>query len=195
MYKYFSRHCIVSIASLFQMLPELQEVYRLATGQNGIAYPVEIKRTDDMKELTWRMRIGKEDYVPSVADIKRCIEISEQCGLRFKENDGGVPSFTFTVDQFKTVKATFFTDLYGDMWFINHKLFPIVLPEICVHFLLLSIFSNIMRYAPDTWEKILMNEENSGVSLLVHRYLALIEKKLPVLLGQCLTEYYTVYSK
>lgn len=191
-FSYFSRHCSVSVASLLQILLELQDAYQLATGQNGVAYPVIIERTDDIKKISWKMRIGNEDFVPDIEAIRRCILDGSE--LELKENDGGLPSLTFTAEQFKTIKATFFFDLYGDMWFINHKLFPIVMPEICVHFLLLSIFSNIMRYAPDTWEKILMNEENSGVSLLVHRYLALIEKKLPILLGQSLTEYYTVYS-
>lgn len=191
--KYFSRRCSISVASLLQMLPELQDVYRLATNQNGVAYPIEIKRTEDIKKISWKMRIGQEEYIPEIGDITKCLPDSD--AFDFKGNDKGLPSFTFTDDQFKTIKSTFFTDLYGGMWFINHGLFPVVLPEICVHFLLLSIFSNIMRYAPDTWEKILMNETNSGVSLLVHRYLALIEKKLPILLGQILTEYYTVYSR
>lgn len=68
------------------------------------------------------------------------------------------------------------------------------MPETCLHFLLTNIFSNIMRYSPDHWGDVLLNEVRSDISLITRKYLSAFENKFPVLLLRSISKFFPYVS-
>ena len=87
-----------------------------------------------------------------------------------------------------------YQDIYGKLWYIDSAVEGVVLPEICLHFLIISALCNIMRYSPNEWNDILFNKISSEFSLLIRKYLRLFEQKFPMLVTQYLTNYIPVLS-
>ena len=84
---------------------------------------------------------------------------------------------------------TIYHDIHGNLWYINQLVEGFHLPEICLHFLIISALCNIMRYSPYEWNNILSNKISSDFSLLISKYLRLFELKYPMLVVQQLTEF------
>ncbi|WP_408863294.1 YaaC family protein [Acidiphilium acidophilum] len=96
--------------------------------------------------------------------------------------------------QASMIKATIYTDLRGVLWFIENPFFPIIVPEVAVHFLISNIFSNIMRYKPDEWGGVLLNEVDSNISLLTRHYFSSFQRKFMLLVLRSVSRYIP-YSK
>jgi hypothetical protein len=63
------------------------------------------------------------------------------------------------------------------------------MPELCVHFLLMNIFASIMRYRPDEWSEILLNEVSSRVALITRHYFSTWERKVLILLLRSISRF------
>ena len=84
---------------------------------------------------------------------------------------------------------TIYQDTRGGLWYIDPLIEGFYLPEICLHYLIISALCNIMRYSPHEWNNILSNKVSSEFSLLVSKYLRLFELKYPMLVVQQLTNF------
>lgn len=92
------------------------------------------------------------------------------------------------------IKPFIYHDINGKLWYLDSPIDKLVLPEICLHFLIISALCNIMRYSPHEWNDILFNKVSSEFYLLVSKYLRLFEQKFPMLVAQYLTNYLPVLS-
>ena len=95
-------------------------------------------------------------------------------------------------DKITNIIPTIYQDINGKLWYIDPLIDGFYLPEICLHFLIISALCNIMRYSPYEWNNILSNKISSDFSLLISKYLRLFELKYPMLLVQQLTNFLPV---
>ncbi|MFM5370250.1 YaaC family protein [Aeromonas veronii] len=174
----------ISAGLLLSMIPEIRDYYRLITGNPSRTHPIEIIQSNDRLVQKWEFHIGDGYIKPSSDEVKQSFQnftISERQGKYVAE----VP-----VSEIPKIRACLFSDVRGRLWFIENPLFPLVLPEIAVHFLLSNTFSNIMRYSPDNWGNILLNDVDSDVSLITRKYLSAFENKFPILALRSISKYY-----
>ena len=82
-----------------------------------------------------------------------------------------------------------YKDIRGELWYVESPIDGMYIPEICLHFLIISALCNIMRYSPSEWSGILNNNISSAYSLLIRRYIELFETKFPMLVVSHLTNY------
>jgi len=183
----FFRHRInVSIGTLLSMLPEMSNYYSLMTARRSRAYPLEIVNANNPKTLVWEFHIGDGASPPSREIVDKSFpgfDISERYGKYVVS----VPA-----TRASEVKALIYTDIEGRLSFIDNPFFPVLLPEICVHFLLNHIYSCIMRYRPEEWGNVILNEVSSDTSLLTRHYFSNFERKFLLLALRCLSGYYPV---
>ncbi len=181
---FFSSRFTVNVGTLLSLIPEIREYYKLVTGRNSRTHPLEISLGNDPRNIKWEFQIGDGEYRPTGSEVENAFS-----GFNITERHGKVIVEVPAVDVHK-ISASIFVDIRGDFWFIENPFFPVILPEICVHFLLTNTFSNIMRYSPDHWGSILLNEVNSDVSLITRKYLSSFENKFPMLILRLISQYY-----
>ena len=97
-------------------------------------------------------------------------------------------------DVISSIMPLIYQDVNGGLWYVESPVDGLVLPELCLHFLIISALCNIMRYSPKEWSDILFNKVSSEFSLLISRYLRLFEQKFPMLVAQHLTNYLPVLT-
>lgn len=172
-----------SIGTLLSLLPEMSNYYTLMTGRRSRAYPMEIVNANNPRALTWEFQIGDGTSLPTREIVEKSFEgfdITE----RFGKYVVSVPA-----TRSSTIKALIYTDISGRLSFIENPFFPILLPEICIHFLLNHIYSCIMRYRPDEWGNVILNEVSTDTSLLTRHYFSNFERKFLLLVLRCLSRY------
>ena len=142
--------------------------------------------------MKWELQIGDGETRPSPVDIDNSFG-EFQHGERHGERHGKT-IVTIPFSEAHKIRATIYSDIRGRFWYVENPFYPIVLPELCLHFLLTNAFSNIMRYSPDHWGEILLNQVRSDISLITRKYLSAFENKLPVLLLRSLSKFYPYVS-
>lgn len=170
------------------LVPEIREYYKLITGRNSRSYPMDITLGNDPRNVKWEIQIGDGDITPPVDDVERAFP-----GMKTSNRYGKVVVEVPASESHK-IRAMIFVDTSGEFWYIQNPFFPVVLPEVCVHFMLTSAYSNIMRYSPDHWGNILLNEISSDVSLITRKYLSAFENKFPVLALRSISKFYPYVS-
>ena len=181
---FFKQRTTVNVGILMSMIPEMREYYKLVTGTHSRTYPLQIVMSKDSRTIKWEFQIGDGETKPSSISIENAFKgftINERHGKFFVE----VPA-----SDVHNIKASIITDIRGDFWFIENPFHPVILPEICLHFLLTNIFSNLMRYTPDRWGTVLLNEVNSSWSLISRKYLSCFENKYPQTILKSISKYY-----
>lgn len=181
--EFYTTRTTVSPGTLLSMVPEIREYYKLITGRNSRAHPLEIASANDPRSAKWEFQIGDGETRPPFADVNQAFG-----GFSVAERHGKFIVSVPGSDAHK-IKACIYTDARGRFWYIENPFFPIILPEICLHFLLSNSFSNIMRYTPDRWGSILLNEVNSSVSLIARKYLSALENKFPFLILHAISRF------
>ncbi|WP_215763102.1 YaaC family protein [Acetobacter sp. P1H12_c] len=166
----------VSLGTLLSMVPEMADYYQLTTGNPSRCFPLEIASTNNIRSVTWEFQIGNGETRPSSASIEHAFN-----GFNVSERYGKT-IVTVPAANASKLNAIIYTDLRGNLWFVENPFFPIMLPEIAVHFLITSIFSNIMRYRPDEWGSVLLNEVSSNISLLTRHYFSSFQRKFMLLI-------------
>lgn len=180
----YKKRITVGTGLLLSMIPEIRDYYRLITKKPSKTHPMEISQNNDRLIQKWDFHIGDGDIRPDFKEIEqafRDFHITEKQGKYIVE----VP-----VSDIQKIRSCMFSDARGRLWFIENPFFPIVLPEIALHFLLSNTFSNIMRYSPDNWGNILLNDVDSDISLITRKYLSAFENKMPLLLLRSLSKYF-----
>lgn len=173
----------VSLGTLLSLVPEMADYYKLTTGRPSRCFPLEIVSANDPRQLTWEFQIGNGETRPSKQSI-------EQAFAEFPISDRyGKTIITVPAAQASRIKASIYTDLRGVLWFIDNPFFPIMIPEIAIHFLITNIFSNIMRYRPDEWGGVLLNEVSSNISLLTRHYFSSFQRKFMLLVLRSVSRY------
>ncbi len=135
----------VGLGTLLSMIPEMAEYYQLTTGRQSRCFPLEIVSANDIRSVTWEFQIGNGETRPSVDSLTQAFS-----GFHVAERFGKA-IVTVPAANSEKLNATIYTDLRGKLWFVENPFFPIILPEVALHFLITSIFSNVMRYRPDEW--------------------------------------------
>lgn len=186
--KFFTNRHTTSCGKLLSMIPEIRDYYTLVTKRPSRTFPLEISITKDPRNVKWEIQIGDGEARPNSEDVKNSFPTSE-----ITERHGKY-IVTFPVIDAHKCKATIYTDIRGKFWHIENPFFPVVLPEICMHFLLTNIFSNIMRYSPDHWGDVLLNEVHSDISLITRKYLSAFENKFPALLLRSISKFHPYVS-
>lgn len=180
----YKNRCTVSLGALLSMIPEMSEYYQLTTGRPSRCHPLEIVNSNDPRTLAWEFHIGNGERRPSRSGLDKAFE-----GLSQSERHGKCV-VTVTAAQAPEIKATIYTDIRGKLWYIENEFFPIILPEIATHFLISSIFSNIMRYRPDEWGNVLLNHVDSQISLITRHYFSSFQKKFLLLVLRSVSRYH-----
>lgn len=181
--EFYNTRFDVKIGTLLSLIPEMSEYYQMTMGSPSRCFPLEIVSSNDPRSLTWEFQIGDGESRPPSDAVKISFDgfpVTE----RFGKTIVSVPAA-----QASKIRATIYTDIRGKLWFIDNPFYPIILPEIAVHFLLTSMFSNIMRYRPDEWGSVLLNEVSSNISLLTRHYFSSFQRKFMLLVLRSVSRY------
>ncbi|MFM2045265.1 MAG: hypothetical protein RLY86_3841 [Pseudomonadota bacterium] len=183
LYDFYQTRFTVSTGTLLSMVPEMAEYYKLITGRNSRSHPLEIVNANDPRMLKWEFQIGNGEHKPSPKSIEDSFS-----GFTVNDRHG---KFVISVPATEAhkIQACIYTDIRGKFWFIENPFFPVILPEIAVHFLITNVFSCIMRYRPEEWGNVLLNEVSSGVSLLTRHYFSSFERKFFLLILRSVSKY------
>ncbi|MFY2823953.1 YaaC family protein [Ruegeria sp. MALMAid1280] len=180
---FYENRINASIGTLLSMLPEMADYYSLMTGKRSRAFPLEIVNANNPRMLIWEFQIGDGTTLPTREIVEKSFpnfEVSE----RFGKYVISVPA-----NRASEIKALIYTDVRGRLSFIENPFFPILLPEICLHFLLNHVYSCIMRYRPDDWGNVILNEVSTDTSLLTRHYFSNYERKIILLILKCISRY------
>lgn len=181
---FFTTRINASIGTLLSMLPEMSDYYTLVTGRRSRAYPMEIVNANNPRMLTWEFHIGDGASQPTRESVEKSFEGFE-ITERFGKYIVSVPA-----EKASKVKALIYTDIRGRLSFIENPFFPVLLPEICLHFLLNHIYSCIMRYRPDEWGNVILNEVSTDTSMITRHYFSNFERKFLLLVLRCMSRYW-----
>jgi YaaC-like Protein len=185
---FYNTKITVSTGILMSMVPEIRDYYSLVTGKPSRTYRLEIAPSSDVRAARLEFQIGDGETRPSETGIKNAFE-----NFHVAERNGKTIVTVPFADVHK-IRATIYSDIRGKFWYVENPFFPIILPELCLHFLLTNAFSNIMRYSPQSWGEILSNEGKSDISLITRKYLSAFENKLPILLLRSLSRFHPIVT-
>ncbi len=175
--EYVQTHTIsISLIALLSTVPELiDQVQQVNTAQKRL-HPIDIKTEVDRGEVAYKFIIGDGHDLPDEKAVKCTFGVTD-----IKRAEG---KYVINVPVAKTrnIMPTIYRDIRGNLWYVDPLIPELYLPEICLHFLIISALCNIMRYSPHEWNNILSNKVSSEFSLLVSKYLRLFEIKYPMLL-------------
>jgi hypothetical protein len=183
LFKFYHNKFSVSLGTLMSMIPEMSDYYQLTMGRKSKCHPLEITNRNDPRSLTWDFNIGDGESRPSASSIEESFpgfETSERYGKTV---------VSLPADRSDQLKACIYTDTHGKLWFVENPFFPIILPEISVHFLITSMFSNIMRYRPDEWGNLINNQVDSKTSLLTRHYFSSFQRKFFIIVLRSMSRY------
>jgi hypothetical protein len=186
--EFYKNRFTVSAGTLLSMVPEIRDYYKITTGRDSRTHPLEVKMVTDRRTTSWELQIGDGIRRPPMGEVAQSFpnfEVTERYGKTIVN----IPA----VDEHRA-QAAIYADIRGNLWYVENPFFPVVLPEIAVHFLLTSMFSNLMRYSPDHWGEVLLNQVNTNVSLIINKYLSSFELKMPILLLRSISKFHPVVS-
>ena len=181
--KFYETKFSVSLGTLLSMIPEMGDYYKLTTKRPSRCHPLAIVRENDPRNLRWEFQIGNGEYRPDRELVQSSFP-DFHCNERYGKIVVSVPA----IDAHK-IKACIYTDIRGGLWYIENPFFPIILPEIAIHFLINSIYSSVMRYRPDEWGNVLLNEVSSNISLLTRHYFSSFQRKFFIVVLRSISRY------
>ena len=171
---------------MLSTVPELQDQSKRISCSKKLVYDLSIKSGVEKGKVTYTFQIGDGINKPDYSKLEKVFPNST-----IKEENGkyvvNVPS-----GNVEKISPTIYHDIYGKLWYVESLIDGMYLPEICVHFLIISALCNIMRYSPHEWNNIVSNKISSDFSLLISKYLRLFDLKYPMLLVQQLTNFLPV---
>lgn len=173
----------LSLLPLLSMVPELSTHFdQLNSGYRSV-HKLSIDTGIIGSKTTYNFYVGDGINRPDIEKIRKCFKTNE-----VTENQG---SYRVSVNssEINSILPIIYQDIYGQLWFIESPIDGLYLPEICLHFLIISALCNIMRYSPHEWSNILTNRVSSQFSLVINQYIRIFEKKFPLLVTQYLSNY------
>lgn len=165
-----------SLGTLLSLVPEMAEFYKIATGRDSRVHKLSIVPSRQVRDPSISFQIGNGIKRPSPKGIEQGFP-----GCRSYE-EGGRINVVVERERVGEIQACIYTDINGRLWFIDDPFHPTHLPEVCLHFLILAIFSNIMRYRPDEWGGLVDNDVSANVSMATRHYFSVLERKFNVII-------------
>ncbi len=173
-----------SILTLLSMIPEVADYFKMIDPNNCATFALKISTELINEKAMYIFVIGNGTMKPDRESIE-----DDFPGCDISEEHGNV-KITVSTENMKKISPNIYQDSYGNLAYIKKTVPSLVLPEICLHFLIMSWFSIVMRYAPYEWSKILTNGYSSEFTLLVNNYLRIFEQKYPLMLSRMLSDYF-----
>lgn len=173
----------LSLLTMLSMVPELRSYYSKVDNDHKLTHETRIDTKTRGKDVTYTFYIGNGEFKPDLERLKKSFRTEV-----IKENHGSY-EVTLSTDDINKIMPNFYQDIRGDLYYVDSPLDGVVIPEVCLHFLIISALCNIMRYSPHEWSDILNNKVSSAFSLLISRYLRLFEQKFPMMIIQYLSNY------
>lgn len=132
---------------------------------------------------TYNFFIGDGIDKPDRVKLEKCFKTDDIMEIQ------GSFKVSIPASALPDIMPNIYHDAKGQLWYIEALIDGLVIPEICLHFLAISVLCNIMRYSPHEWNSIISNRISSTYSLLIHEYISLFELKFPMLVIEMLTNY------
>ena len=165
------------------MVPELNDYYTQFDKEHTLIHKLNIDTGIVNASVTYNFYIGDGINRPKKEKIETVFGTDH-----ISENQGSY-KVSVSPDHITNIMPCIYQDLKGQLWYIESPIDGLVLPELCLHFLIISALCNIMRYSPHEWSNILTNRISSQYSLLISKYLRLFETKFPILVAEQITEF------
>lgn len=181
----------LSLVTLLSMVPELNEYYTKVDTQNHLVHKLSIDTEIVNSSITYNFYIGNGIDRPSKEKLKAAFNVDDAA---IRDNQGAY-KVTVSSSIISRITPCIYHDLRGQLWYIESPIEGLVLPELCLHFLIISALCNIMRYSPHNWSNILTNKVSPQYSLLISKYLRLFEIKYPMLVSELITNYVPVIAE
>ena len=179
----------ISLVALLSMVPELSDHFdKLETGHKQV-HKLSIDTGIVNSKVTYNFYIGDGINKPQKDILKKCFNTDV-----ISENQGSY-KVSVDADKITTISPVIYQDMYGQLWYIESPIEDLYLPEVCLHFLIISALCNIMRYSPHEWSDILTNRTSSKFSLVINQYIRVFERKFPLVITQYLSNYNTILKK
>lgn len=182
---YNSKMCATT-GTLLSMIPEIRQYYKIIAKKRGRTHPLTISQS---RASTWNFEIGDGEVRAENDDLAQAFP---DCKI---EERNGKHSVAVPSNKLHSIRACLHADASGQFWYIENPFFPVVLPNFCINFLLTNMFSNVMRYSPDRWGTILLNEANHDCSLIVRAYLSSLEQSFLVSVLRLVSKFYPITSR
>jgi hypothetical protein len=182
--KYHESSAVMSVGTLYSMVPELKDYFRIVTGRNSRCHSLEITRTGDRTSLAWEWRVGDGISKPTHDDIEKSFP---DCAFTEKH---GKYVISIAQEQLDSIQPIVQSDARNHLWYTENPIHPVCLSTLDIHFLITCALSNIMRYSPEKWGAILLNEVDGNISLVTQRYLSSLEAVFPIMVLRELSPYY-----
>lgn len=173
----------ISLLTLLSMVPELQVQYQKVDEKHIPVHKLSIRTGVENAKASYIFDIGDGKNLPDMDKVKKSFNVSDV------NLTNGCFQISIAADTISEIMPLIYQDVNGKHWYIESPIEGFILPEICLHFLIISALCNIMRYSPYEWSDILSNKISPNFSLLINRYLRLFEQKFPMLVAQYLTNY------
>ena len=173
----------LSLLSLLSMVPELNEYYTQIDRDHHLVHKLSIDTGIVNSKATYNFYIGDGISKPKKKKIENDFHTPD-----IIENQGSY-QISISAEDISNIMPCVYQDLRGQLWYVETPIDGLVLPELCLHFLIISALCNIMRYSPHEWSNILSNKISSQFSLLVSKYLRLFELKYPMLVDELITNF------
>ncbi len=176
----------ISINALLSMIPELNDYYSNVDLNHCCIFPLRIDTSIANSRVVYNFYIGDGEKTPNRSKL----------ALAFKTENIKEISGAYIVavndDMINNIIPMIYRDIRGKLWYVQSPVDGLCLPEICLHFLIMSGLCNVMRYSPHQWSQIMNNKPSPQFSLLINRYIRLFEQKYPMLIAQYLSQYYII---
>jgi hypothetical protein len=185
---FYKNRFTVTAGTLLSMVPEIRDYYKISTERESRTHPLEINLLPDRRSSSWEIQIGDGIRRPPASDVEQAF-----AGFKVSERHGKTIVVLPAAEEHLS-QATIYSDVRGRLWYVENPFYPVVLPELCVHFLLTSMFSNLMRYSPDHWGEVLLNQVSTKVSLIISKYLSSFELKMPALVLRSFSKFHPIVS-
>jgi len=173
----------ISLVPLLSMVPELSNHFEKLDSTHKNVHKLNIDTGVNNGKIRYNFYIGDGSRKPSRENIAACF-----CTEIINEDQG---NYIVSIDSDKIglICPQIYQDMYGDLWYIESPIKGFHLPELCLHFLIISVLCNIMRYSPHEWSDILTNRTSSRFSLVINQYIRIFERKFPLLVARYLSNY------
>ena len=178
-----SHEVSISLMALLSTVPELRDQTMQIPNVRNSVYPLKIKSTVEKETVVYLFEIGNGIEKPAYTSLNTIFKTDNVTEAN------GKYTISVPINKIRDIMPTIYQDTRGRLWYIDPLIEGFYLPEICLHYLIISALCNIMRYSPHEWNNILSNKVSSEFSLLVSKYLRLFELKYPMLVVQQLTNF------
>jgi hypothetical protein len=185
--KFFELGQKVTLGSLFSYMPELSNYLSDFLTVEKRIFPIKIKNVSLGTSVGYELIIGDGKLYLNEAKFDALLKGKN-------EKIDGRLRYLIPQEIFLELNLSIMQDIYGDFYILDSPL-QFSVPEIALHFLTMFAFSNIQRYDPPFWNKVLSNKINSDVSYLIYKYIAVYEKKLPYLILRLINNVYPILKR